>query len=224
MKKAIGCVFAFAIVLGGCTSKTDPNKKNFSAALDQYFAKRGELCLGQASWPVEITALEARLDKDLRNGLTGRMVALESVGLVKSTESEKPSFDHSGKPTGDTYKVTSYSLTETSKPFQREVKDSVGLNLSGKPILPRTDLCWGRKQLAEVVKWEGPMKLGDNQVATVHYRYKLDSVAEWANRPEVITAFPAIAREMVGAEGHLSEYGVVLTSEGWEAKGLDSDL
>jgi len=221
MKKTVCGAAVVTILLAGCGSKMDPSAKNFGAALDQYFAKRGEQCLGTDRWPVEVNEQDVRISKSLGGGRAAQMAALEAVGLAKGTEIDKPSMSFTGQPTGRTYRVKSYMLTDASKPYQREVA-AASVDLLGKPIPPRTDLCWGRKALAEVVKWEGPLKLGDYQEALVLYRYKLDAVADWATKPEVTAAYPQIARVIDGANGEPSKHAVKLTSEGWEAKGMDN--
>ena len=221
MKKTVWSAAAVAMLLAGCGSKTDPNAKNFGAALDQYFAKRGDLCLGTPRWPVEIEEQDVRIEQRMPGSRAGQMAALEAIGLAKSTEVDKPSVSFTGLPTGRTYRVKSYTLTDASKPYQREVA-AASVDLLGKPVPARTDLCWGRKALAEVVKWEGPMKLGDYQEALVQYRYKVDAVADWATKPEVAAVYPQIARVIKGANGEPSQHAVKLTSEGWEARGLDN--
>lgn len=43
MRKAIIGAAAMAVLLAGCGSKTEANEKNFSAAIEQYLDKKGEL-------------------------------------------------------------------------------------------------------------------------------------------------------------------------------------
>ena len=78
-----------------------------------------------------------------------------------------------------------------------------------------TDLCWGKRVLDKVVKWDAPMKLGDWQETHVTYTFKIENLAEWAKNPEVQEAFPSIKKTIEGDK----ELGlnVHLTSEGWEA-------
>ncbi|WP_083953716.1 hypothetical protein [Thauera butanivorans] len=85
----------------------------------------------------------------------------------------------------------------------------------------RPDLCWGKKALDKIMKWEGPMKFGDYQEAGITYTYKVNNLADWAKKPEVQAAFPVVKSVLDGAGSKESKHAVKLTSQGWEAKGLD---
>ena len=82
-------------------------------------------------------------------------------------------------------------------------------------------MCWGKKALDKIVKWEGPMKFGDYQEAGITYTYKVNNVADWAKKPEVQAAFPVVKSILDGAGSKESKHAIKLTSQGWEAKGLD---
>ncbi|MBF6989470.1 hypothetical protein [Cupriavidus sp. IK-TO18] len=208
-----------AALTAGCGSKTDPNEKNFGAALSQYLEKKGELCLGFSKWPIDVTETDLRLEKTMPSGTAGRMAALERAGLVSSamTEIEEKSYI-TGTPMKFT--VKRYTVTEAGKNYYREWEvDS--FRSDGVKKVKLGDLCYGRKALQKVVKWEGPMKLGDYQEAGVTYLYKIDGLSDWAKRPEIQATFPTIPRTLEGAGKTLQTHGVKLTSEGWEANGLN---
>lgn len=86
MKKSWFFAVIGAGVLVACGSKTDANEKNFSAALTQYFDKRGEMCLGINKWPVDLSGMDLQLQKTMKTGKANQMAALESVGLVKGED------------------------------------------------------------------------------------------------------------------------------------------
>lgn len=208
------------VMLAACGSKTDANEKNFDAALTQYFDKKGKLCLNTKKWPMDVSEMDLRLQKTLPGGTAGQMAALEAVGLVKGVDTEVEGTDFGGKPNGVKFKVKRYTMTDAAKPFAREKDvDSIGLN--GKTTIKQTDLCWGKKALAKVVKWEGPMKLGDYQEASVTYTYKIDQLADWAKKPELQAAFGAVKVIIDSAGTKEAKHGIKLTSQGWEARGLD---
>ncbi|MDG5826958.1 hypothetical protein MRX60_13075 (plasmid) [Xylella fastidiosa subsp. pauca] len=94
--------------------------------------------------------------------------------------------------------------------------------MNGRTKETQTDLCWGKKALDKVVKWEGPMKFGDYQEANVKYLYKIDGLADWAKKPEILAAFPYVGQITEDAGKKEQQHGVKLTSVGWEAKGLDN--
>jgi hypothetical protein len=205
--------------LVACGSKTDANEKNFGAALNQYFDKKGELCLEIRKWPVDVSDSELRMQATSRTGLASRMAALEAAGLVKGEDAEAPASVWDIHPNAKV-KVKRYVLTDAAKPFVQE-KDVRSVGLDGVKTSKQPDLCWGRKTLDKVVKWEGPMKLGDYQEADVTYTYKIEHTADWARRPDVQVAFPAIKMILDGAGKDESKRGVKLTSVGWEPRGLD---
>lgn len=207
-------------LLAACGNKTDANEKNFGAAMTQYFEKRGDLCLNTRNWPVDVSEMDLRLQKTTQTGTAGQMAALEAVGLVKSEDAAVEVKGFFGKPTGSKINVKRYTLTELAKPFAQEKNvDSIGLN--GKTTEKQTDLCWGKKALDKIVKWEGPMKLGEYQEAGVTYTYKVNNAAEWTKKPEIQAAFPIVKNILDGAISKESRHGIKLTSQGWEAKGLD---
>jgi len=195
-----------SVTLTACGSKTDANEKNFGAALSQYFDKKGQLCLNRyRAFPVTITEVDMRLQNISQSGTANQMTALEAVGLVKCEASDK------GKRC---------SLTDVAKPFVRE-KEATSWGLNGSQKVTETDLCWGQMGLDKVVKWEGPMTFGDYQEAVITYTYKVDNLADWAKKPEMQAAFPAVKSILDGVGSRESRHVVKLTSQGWEAKGLD---
>ena len=222
MKKilALGIV-AGAVSLTACGNKTDANEKNFGAALTQYFDKKGDLCLNTKRWPVDLSEMDLRLQKTMQAGSTNQMAALEAAGLVKGEDTEVDIMGFmDNKPTGRKAKVKRYTLTDAAKPFAQEKNvDSIGLN--GKTTVKQTDLCWGKKALDKIVKREGPMKFGDYQEAGITYTYKVNNLADWAKKPDVQAAFPFVKSVLDSAGSKESKHAVKLTSQGWEAKGLD---
>lgn len=118
------------------------------------------------------------------------------------------------------FKVKRYTLTDAAKKYVRE-KEVENFGMGGPVKGKQTDLCWGKKALEKVVKWEGPMKLGDYQEALVTYTYKINDLADWAKKPDVQNVYPVIGRLAQGEKSLEEKHAVKLTSNGWEAKGLD---
>lgn len=221
MLKQIAVVTLGLVSLTACGNKKDANEKNFGAAMSQYFEKKGDLCLDTDRWPLDLTVQELRVQNVLRGGKLTQMAALEAAGLVKGEDTEVDAVDYRGKPTGAKIKVKRYSLTDAAKPFIQE-KEARSIGLNGVTTTKHSDLCWGKKALDKIVKWEGPMKFGDYQEAGITYTYKVDKLADWAKKSDVQTAFPGVKIILDGAGNREDKHGVKLTSEGWEAKGLDS--
>ncbi len=219
MKKAILAV-TFLASIAGCSSKTDPNESNFSDAIDAYLAKKGSLCLNDETWPSDKTEMDEKLAASFSGGSTDRMAALVSAGLITSEKSEKPILGFNGKPTGRTQRITHYEITEKGKSFFQESKSRFSTPKEGEI---RGAFCYGKKALAEIIKWEGPMKMGDYQAAEIFYHYKVNDLAEWAKTSEFQSAFPHAKEWIDGAGVKQQKHGVHLTSIGWEANGIDTE-
>jgi hypothetical protein len=215
MKNSLPWFTLFSVLLlVGCASKKDANQKNFSEALDAYLAKKGQICLGiPSAWPVDLNEAE------LRSGL-GRapeMAALEKAGLVRSHEAETEYTPPlSTRPIKA--KVLRYELTDNGKTFYRE-KDRIGLG-GNKQV--QGDLCYGQQAPDKIVKWEGPTTVGDSIEASVFFTYKIDNLAEWAKNSDIQRVFPGVASTINGAGNTQMNQALILTNQGWQAKGLDS--
>jgi hypothetical protein len=214
--KSVVIIMAAGLLLGACGSKLDPNAKNFGAALAQNLDKTGELCLGQTKWPVDVTDMDVVVGKSIPHSKAAQMRALEAAGLVSHAEAQVEMMGVLGKPLGSSYKANRYTLTDTGRQFYREKEVKV-FGLAGPEKAMQGDLCYGKQAFDKVVKWEGPMKLGDYQEARVTYAYKIENLASWAGKSEVQQAFPNVRRQIEGAGKGESQHAVKLTSEGWEA-------
>lgn len=217
MKTSLPWLALFGVlVLVSCASKNDANEKNFSEALNSYLAKKGQLCLGIPSvWPVDLSEAERRSGI----GRAAEMSALEKAGLVRSHETEteytRPLSSHPVK-----VKVVRYELTDEGKKFYR-AKETIALVGTNRTL---GDLCYGQQRLDKIVKWEGPTTASDSKEATVFYTYRITSLAEWATDPEIQKVFPGIPSTIKGAQRIQMNQALTLTSQGWQAKGLDSPL
>lgn len=217
-KSAILLASLGVLSLTACGGKTDPSRHNFAAAMNQYLAAKGDLCIGARRWPVEVSDMDIKLGESLAYGIAPQMAALEAAGLVASNQVDVDIIGIMGKPTGGKAARRQYTLTERAKPFEKPNSSDT----AGSPS--KIDLCWGKKALDKVVKWEGPMRLGDYQEVGVTYTYKINDVADWAKAPGIQAAFPQIKRALDGAGKDESRHALKLTSEGWEAKGLNSSF
>ncbi|MFV0476433.1 MAG: hypothetical protein ACK5ME_01210 [Parahaliea sp.] len=215
-KSIIMLAAAGMTTLTACGSKTDVSEKNFAAAMTQYLDVKGELCLGTTEWPADLS--ESDLKHKTRQ--TRRMIALEAAGLVKGEDTEIDAVSLFGKPTGNKITIKRYTLTDAANAFTQQ-KEVTTISLNGSKIAIQTDLCWGKKVLDKVVKWEGPMVSGDYQEARVYYTYQISNLAEWTNKPEIQEAFSKIKYTLENAGSEEERHIVKLTSEGWEPKGLN---
>lgn len=217
MKTSLLCLALFGVLaLASCASKNDANEKHFSEALNTYLAQKGGLCLGiPSTWPIDFN------DAERRSGIgrAGEMAALEKAGLVRSHETETEYTPPlSSRPVK--LKVLRYELTDAGKTFYRAKETFALVGKNGT----QGDLCYGQQQLDKIIKWDGPAAVGDSKEATVFYTYKVANLAAWASNPEIQKVFPGILSTINGAGKIQMNQALTLTSQGWQARGLDSHL
>ena len=209
MKISAPYVMALGVLLlAGCGSKSDANVKDLSDATNAYLSKKGQLCLGiSTKWPVDLQ------DSDQRPGnvKASEMAALEKIGLVHSQNTEAEYTTLSGRTAKA--KVLRYELTDEGKKFYRE-KDVVGLGPNKESL---GDICFGQQTLDKISKTEGPVKIGDTTGATIYYTYRIDSLADWANNPDIQKVFPGIVPTINGAGKTTLNQNLTLTDQGWKA-------
>ncbi|WP_130105237.1 hypothetical protein [Iodobacter fluviatilis] len=101
------------------------------------------------------------------------MAALQSVGLVSSKDIEARGVSFYRKPIDINQIVKHYTMTEAAKVYALPMKTK-GF---GGGVNARTDLCWGKRALEAIVKWERPMILGNYQEAIVYFHHKIEDIA-----------------------------------------------
>lgn len=189
------------LALAGCAGeKPDaPTEAHFSHAMQEYLAKRGDLCVNRSSWPVDITQEEAA--QGSRN--TVQLPVLEKLGVVRSASAEVE-----GKA------VRRYELTDSGRQYylaREPYKRDTGHAIAGH------DLCVARLTLKHVDHWEPAQ--GNAQEMVVSYTYDIQP-APWASNPDVRHVFPVIDHLLAGAGKLQLKESMVLTAQGWEAKDL----
>lgn len=121
-----------------------------------------------------------------------QLKALEAVGLVAGTESTRTQNDK-----------TRHTIT-----FRRTAK--------GQAASQGPAICYARGELDRIVKWKGPVALGEYQAAFVYYTVKTGLVEDWARNPDVQAAFPTIAPNLKGDDSKVRQVVIDLSSEGWD--------
>src|ERR1700759_749410 len=73
-------LLALVALLGACQDKQAlvPNRANFTAAVDDYLAQRGRVCIAKYDWPVTLTQAE----RQAQGPDALQMALLEPQGLV----------------------------------------------------------------------------------------------------------------------------------------------
>jgi hypothetical protein len=135
-----------------------------------------------------------------------QIAVLEAAGLISSADVEIAPGIGASKIKGKRY-----TPTEAAKPFVRSPPTSRVVSKEDS-----FDLCWAKKKLDKIVKWEGS-KTGEYQgSATVTSTYKVDNMTDWAKKPEVQAAFPDIKQALDWAGTREEEIKLKLTNLGWE--------
>ncbi len=219
-KSVLPLAAGLALVLAGCDSskKVSVSEETMGAAIGQYLAKNGDLCLSLNKWPVEVSEHETNHEKMLPHGIARQMSTLKMFGLVAETEGEIDQLI--GKtPTGRKFKVRTFNLTDEGKKFYRpEVVQHAAL--SGANPKVKGDLCYGNKAVAKVVKLDALPESGPDKEYNVRYLYKVDGLAPWATQPEFQKTFPGAANIIKDAEKKQMTHAVKVTSLGLVPRGL----
>ena len=194
---------AFALTgLTACGGRTEANRDSFTAAVNGYLDKRGDLCLGKYDWPIEVSAQEIQTGG--RNAV--QLPVLEKLGVVRSKAVSAD--DHSQQGEAPLV-VRRYELTETGKKYYLKREGA------GKAEHP-ADFCAAKLSLDKIVAWE-VHEHGAQSEAVVTYTYRVDA-APWAMDADAQRVFPAVARVLSGAGRAQLREAFTRTGQGWAAK------
>lgn len=192
----------------GPTAAAEPTADHFVQGMQDYLAKRGDLCLAKNEWPIDLTQRE--IDAGARNAL--QMPVLERLGLASSTVAEVDVKDDN--EVSHHMKVRRYALTESGKQFyvMREQPRPDG----GKET--RGDFCAAKLSLDKVVHWELGGE-GKDRHAIVSYTYQVKA-APWTGDAELQKVFPVVAQVIRGAGSAQLQETFKKTETGWVAVDL----
>jgi hypothetical protein len=198
-------------LLGGCAKKTDPMRAGFEEGLRAYLERRGDFCIGKATWPVDVWPRD--VTAGTRDAL--QMPVFERLGIVSS---RKVTID---TPTDDgtiPAEVTRYELTPAG--LQDYRSHEIGVNGAGEKVVAG-DFCVARLSLSKITSWElaAPAAPGDRTRAVVAYTYEV-ATDPWTRDPEVQRVLPAVARVISGAGTAELKEPFTLTPQGWVADDL----
>lgn len=198
--------FAGLLLLTACDSAKTPNAANFSKAIDEYLAKRGEACtLIGRQFPIDLPQSAQRE----QFGIASKLVALDQAGLVDAVDTTAVVHGMLDPLRGSTrpQAVKRYELTADGRKYFQRIPGALG-QTSG--------FCYGQKSVDAIVKWTEPATFGTLSQIKVTYTYKIVDPAGWAERPEVQQLFSDIRTTIAGASKTTEAAGLQLTSEGWE--------
>ena len=194
-----------AALLAGC-QPSDPAA--LEAAMRAHLAVRGQLCLAQQRWPIDVTPRETELRA--RNAL--QLPVLERLGLVQSTEVV---LEAGEGPRAGGATVRRYVLTAQGRVFyiERPMPDG------GADAPPVHDFCPVRLRLLRVVQQVLGTDDAGRRRALLHYTYEVDAPA-WTGDAELQRVFPVIAGVIRGAGTAQLQQAFVRSETGWIAAAL----
>ena len=179
-----------------------PNRANFTAAVADYLAQRGHLCIARYDWPVAVPDADRRA----HGADTRQMQMLESLGLVtaRAASATVPAHD--------------YTLTSAGEKYYLHVP--VVVATATQRVTHPGDFCVASLALDRVFGWEAPRTVAGRSVSSVLFSYRVLDPAPWLQTPDARLAFP-MARRAIDNAGTLQlRLGIHLGSRGWIADEL----
>lgn len=189
---------ATLFLLAGCGHEEArlPNRANFTAALDDFLAQRGHLCLAKYDWPVTVAAGAHVPDAQ-------QMPALAKAGLVAGKEN---------------HGAVEYALTAEGQKHYLHVP--VVIRTATRKVTHAADLCAATLTLDRLVGWDAPQTRDGRRATSLLFTYRI-APEPWARTPEVLHAFPILAHAIEGEGTMQLRIGMHLTDRGWVADELD---
>ena len=189
------------------------NRANFTAAVADYLAQRGHLCIAKYEWPVVVTEADRRASS--ADAL--QMALLESLGLVAGHDTTVLRKDAAGA--ASTLPARNYALTAAGLPYYLHVP--VVVAGATRRVTHPADFCVARLSLDRIFGWGAPQVMGGRVVTSVLFSYQIDP-APWTRTPEARRAFPLVMRAIDNAGSLQLRLGVHLTPQGWVADELSA--
>lgn len=178
---------------------------HLTGGMNAYLEKRGALCLGKTSWPVDVTRREFQLGS--RDTL--QLPVLEQLGLVSSSEAVS---EVEGDGRRAVFPVRRYQLTDLGRRY------TMTRRAGGSPR-EVGDLCAATLTLDKVLRWEPSGGEADRKQGVAIYTYKVDA-APWTGDPRIQRVFPVVAGVVRGAGSAQLREGFTLSPQGWVANDL----
>ncbi len=188
MMKKMMKLLALALLAATCAAHADvpsANRANLSAALKEFLAQRGEICLAKYDWPIDVSARDRA--KRTRDSL--QLPVLEREGLVRSREGYVV-YKTEGQE-AEQVPTRRYELTEQGRRFYRS-REIVLHPRGGAEVVHHGDLCAGRLELDMIVKITEPQAApGQTPTASAEYLYRF-TPEPWVKSAPVRAVFPMV--------------------------------
>jgi hypothetical protein len=212
----IAAALAAVAALTGCHAPQAqaPTRDNFTAALDDYLAQRGHLCVAKYDWPIVVTDS----DRQARSLDAQQMPFLEKLGLATSRDTQVTRKAADGATT--TLAAREYALTAEGQKYYLHVP--VVVSTPTQSVTHPADLCVAKLSLDRLFGWEKPQTINGRSVTSVLFSYRIVDPAPWMQTPDARRAFPMAMRAIDNAGTLQLRLGLHLTPEGWVADELSS--
>jgi hypothetical protein len=200
--------------LAACQNKEAqlPNRANFTAAVNDYLAQRGHLCIAKYDWPIAVTEADRRAQSlDAQ-----QLPVLETLGLVASHVASVTRRAADGAAA--TWPAREYALTDEGRKYYLQVP--VVVATATQHVTHPADLCVATLTLDRVFGWERPLTIAGRTVSSVLFSYRIVDPAPWTQAPDVRRVFPMLMRAIDNAGTLQLRLGVHLTAQGWIADEL----
>ena len=195
--------------LAGCDNEQArfANRDNFTATTNDYLAQRGHVCLAKYEWPITVAAGSHEADAQ-------QMPVLETLGLVSGKDVVATT-----KDTTATVPAREYALTDAGRKYYLQVP--VVIRTTTQTLTHPADFCAATLSLDRLIGWDPPQTRDGRTATSLLFTYRI-ATEPWAGTPEVLQAFPLLARA-IQREGTMQvRLGVHLTRRGWVADELDA--
>jgi len=204
MRAAVLLLTVSLACLTGCGNEEArfPNRDNFTATTNDYLAQRGHVCLAKYAWPITVAAGSREPDAQ-------QMPVLEKLGLVTGRDVVAAAAQPPARE---------YALTEAGRKYYLHVP--VVVRTTTQTITHPGDFCAATLSLDRLIGWDPPQTRDGRTATSLLFTYRI-APEPWAAAPEVLQAFPLLARA-IQREGTMQvRLGVHLTRHGWVADELD---
>ena len=161
------------------------NRADLTAALKDFLAQRGDVCLAKYDWPIDVSARDVA--QRTRNAL--QMPVLQREGLVQSRDGYV--IYKTEAQAEESVPTQRYELTALGRQFYK-IRETVSHPNGAASVVHHGDLCAGRLELDTITSINEPAMSGEGRRrASVSYLYRFKA-APWAEKEQVRGVFPML--------------------------------
>lgn len=198
-----GVTLALLAACGKGGDQKAATRENFTVALNNVLAARGDVCLAMFDWPLDLTPAEAGAGS--RHSV--QLPVFEKLNLVTSTVVQVPKTE--ANPQGV---IKRYALTEQGRKYYKPHAYT-----SRDGVEHRRDFCVAHIKPDKVMGWQLDEHDANHPLAVVSYTYQIEP-APWMEDADAQRVLPMVAEVIRGAgRGQQMHQGFTLGDQGWVA-------